>query len=65
MSFGKKSSTPAAPTATFTPIAQPAPAQAAATVTPEAQARRDQVQGASSLLADDETLRKQQTAGIY
>ena len=54
MSFGKKSSAPAAPAATFTPVAAPTPAPQANTVSAEAQSRAASQQGAQSLLADSE-----------
>jgi hypothetical protein len=66
MSLGKKSSTPAAPTATFTPVAQPAAATESKTVSAEAQSRAASTQGAQSLLADSEEEKQRKAAiGTY
>ena len=66
MSFGKKSSAPAAPAATFTPVAAPAPAAQANTVSAEAQNRAASTQGAQSLLADtEEEQRRKAAMGTY
>lgn len=66
MSFGKKSSAPAAPTATFTPVQQAPAADQSKTVSAEAQNRAASQQGAQSLLADSEEEKQRKAAmGTY